>query len=50
MQAEHFSNVLDATRPAALPPAVPKILGASLSKGAAFKLHTLANAARQPET
>jgi cyclopropane-fatty-acyl-phospholipid synthase len=38
MQAEHLPNVLDVARPAALPPAVVKILSASLPDGTAFEL------------
>ncbi len=38
MQAENLPNVLDVARPAALPHAVVKILGASLPEGSAFEL------------
>lgn len=39
MQAEHLPNVLHVARPTALPPAVLKILGASLPEGTAFELN-----------
>jgi len=38
MQAENIPNVLEVARPAALPPAVVKILAAGLPEGAAFEL------------